>query len=274
MPSGAVATRQIDRDHEQLDHRHAQRVPGRRPGAEGDDVQRVEHAGHEGQRLAVPDREAVQGQHAQPDRRQRHRAPGDRRDPRPEQDGREQGRAHDVHPGDEAGHAGRGVRQPGGLQDLRDAVDASDEHARGAARSRGSARTARCATANITSPAMANRTARKSSVGTRSSRSLIRKNVLPQLAVVRSSAPGRQQRAASGGHPPSHEVEGDRRADGQLGAGAGVLGVDVAEADVAGGLLDARPRTRRPGGSRWRRRRRTRRRWGPRRARGPGRRAA
>jgi hypothetical protein len=44
------------------------------------------------------------------------------------------------------------------------------------------------ATSTIATLAIANRTARKSSVGTRSRRSLIRKNVLPQVAVIASSA--------------------------------------------------------------------------------------
>ena len=38
-------------------------------------------------------------------------------------DGGEQRRRDDVHAGDEAGHARRGVGEPDGLQDLRDAVE-------------------------------------------------------------------------------------------------------------------------------------------------------
>ena len=52
----------------------ASRAVDQAPSA--DDVQRVEHRGDEGERLAVPDREAVQGEHAEPGRGQRHRAPG------------------------------------------------------------------------------------------------------------------------------------------------------------------------------------------------------
>ena len=59
---------------------------------------------------------------------------------------------------------------------------------RGCGESRASARGA---TASISSAAIANRTARKSSTGTRSSRSWIRKNVEPQLAVTASSAASR-----------------------------------------------------------------------------------
>ena len=48
--------------------------------------------------------------------------------------------------------------------------------------------TARGATASSSAPAIENRTARKSSVGTRSSRSWIKKNVEPQQAVMPSRA--------------------------------------------------------------------------------------
>jgi hypothetical protein len=55
-------------------------------------------------------------------------------------------------------------------------------------RSRGNARTARGETSRRAIEAMVKRTARKSSTGTRSSRSWIRKNVDPQLAVIASRA--------------------------------------------------------------------------------------
>ncbi len=51
-----------------------------------------------------------------------------------------------------------------------------------------SRRSARGATATITRPAIANRTARKSRVGTRSRRSLIKMKVEPQHAVIASKA--------------------------------------------------------------------------------------
>jgi hypothetical protein len=61
----------------------------------------------------------------------------------------------------------------------------------------------------MTTPAMRNRTARKSSVGTRSSRSLIRKKVLPQAAVVASSAAVASSDVRREGTPTS--VEGQMR---------------------------------------------------------------
>ncbi|MCW2853093.1 MAG: hypothetical protein JWM84_2757 [Nocardioides sp.] len=79
------------------------------------------------------------------------------------------------------------MRQPGGLEDLRDAVERAEGD--GVATRLGrQARDSRGATASITSPAMVKRTARKSNVGTRSSRSLMRKNVEPQQAVIASRA--------------------------------------------------------------------------------------
>ena len=55
--------------------------------------------------------------------------PGDRRDPGAQDHGGEQRRRDDVHAGDEAGDAGRRVRQAGRLQDLRDPVE-QPEHDR------------------------------------------------------------------------------------------------------------------------------------------------
>ena len=54
----------------------------------------------------------------------------------PQQHRGEQRRRHDVEAGDEARDAGRRVREPGGLQDLRDAVQQA-EHDRAAATTRG-----------------------------------------------------------------------------------------------------------------------------------------
>ena len=55
-------------------------------------------------------------------------------------------------------------------------------------RSRDNARTALGETSRMATEAIVNRTARKSRTGTRSSRSWIRKNVDPQLAVIASRA--------------------------------------------------------------------------------------
>ena len=108
-------------------------------------------------------------------------------DPGAQEQRREHRGGHDVHPGDEAGDAGRGVRQPGGLQDLRDAVEAAEHDRLPARLAAEPAEGARRQQDRVTL-AIANRTARKSSVGTRSSRSWIRKNVEPQQAVTARSA--------------------------------------------------------------------------------------
>ena len=88
-----------------------------------------------------------------------------------------------------------GVGQAGGLQDLGDAVEQpEDDRVRGATRGRaGPPPAARRAAARRWR--CANRTARKSSVGTRSSRSLIRKNVdAPAWRSCEQGASGGEQR--------------------------------------------------------------------------------
>src|SRR5690349_21443050 len=90
------------------------------------------------------------------------------------------------------------------------------------------------------SAAIANRTARKSSVGTRSSRSLMRKNVLPQPAVIATRARVASsvvRRVPSTGATRSDQPEGDRGALREHGAGVGVDAVDEAETQVVVDVL-------------------------------------
>ena len=128
IPFGCRAQRADHGDHDQLDDRHPERLLRLRPRPEPDDVERVDHRRHEDQGLAVPDREAAQGQHRQPHHRHHHGRPGDPADPAAQDQGGEHRGGHDVHPGDEAGHAGRGLGEPGRLEDLRDAVEAAEHH--------------------------------------------------------------------------------------------------------------------------------------------------
>ena len=115
-------------DHDQLDDRHAERLLRLGPGAEPDDVEGVDHRRHEDQRLAVPDREAAQGQHPEAHHRDGDGRPGEPADPRAQEEGREDRGGHDVHAGDEARDAGGGVCQPSRLQDLRAAVETAEHH--------------------------------------------------------------------------------------------------------------------------------------------------
>ena len=94
--------------------------------------------------------------------------------------------------------------------------------------------------------AIAKRTARKSRVGTRSSRSWIRKNVEPQHAVTASSAAVASsvvRRVVGAGDHPHHasrsdDLEGDDAPLGDLVPAAGARAGDVAQAEVDPRLLD------------------------------------
>ena len=133
-------------------------------------------------------------------------------DPLLEQGRGEQRGADDVHAGDEPRDAGRRVREPGGLQDLRQAVEQRRGRppAGGRRRRAGPARAGTCSEQRRRS-ATANRTARKSSTGTRSSRSLMRKNVEPQQAVTPAArgSPAGRCGARIGGHPTRSTWRGD-----------------------------------------------------------------
>ena len=128
----------------------------------------------------------MQGQHAQPDRGQHDRQPGRWRDLGPQDQRAEQRCGDDVQPGDEARHAGRGVGQPDGLQDLGDAVQQAEQDPAQQGRPATSAAAAR--RQQQRQAAIANRTASRSATGIRVTMSLIMKNVEPQAAVIASSA--------------------------------------------------------------------------------------
>ena len=115
-----------DRDHDQLQGGHPQRVLRLGPGAEPDDVQ-GDHRRHQDQGLAVADRQAAQRQHRKAGDRHEHGHPRQAADPRVQQERGEDRRRHDIHPGDEARDGGRRLRQSCGLQDLGDAVEAPED---------------------------------------------------------------------------------------------------------------------------------------------------
>ena len=77
----SAATAAHQRDHGQLHQAEAQCGLGSAEPSKGDDVPGVDHRRDECQQLAVADREAVQCQHAEPDRGEHRRQPGRRRDP-------------------------------------------------------------------------------------------------------------------------------------------------------------------------------------------------
>ena len=130
-PARSRGARADHRDHDALDDRHAERVLGVRPRAQADDVQRVDHRGDQGQRLAVPQAEAgadvAEGEYAESGDREQHGHPGQPTDAGTQQHRGEQRRGHDVHPGDEPRDAGSRRGEPGGLHDLGDPVEGAED---------------------------------------------------------------------------------------------------------------------------------------------------
>ena len=121
-----------------------------------------------------------------------------------------------------------------------------------ARRSRESRPTARGETSRIATEAIVNRTARKSRTGTRSSRSWIRKNVEPQLAVIASRARVASRVTRDGDGSPGHARQPSRRGCrcARSGALVGAHGGDVALGVLVVAVLAARRRALVVGGDR------------------------